>query len=33
MWPNLTAAILDEVVKGVKPVIQGVLADVSYVVW
>ncbi|KAI8467075.1 MAG: C2 domain-containing protein [Monoraphidium minutum] len=27
MWPKLTGAILDEVVKGLKPVLQGVLAD------
>jgi hypothetical protein len=28
MWPDLTGAILDEVVKGLKPTLQGVLADV-----
>ena len=28
MWPHLTGAILDEVVKGLKPTLQGILADV-----
>ncbi|GBF88447.1 hypothetical protein Rsub_01160 [Raphidocelis subcapitata] len=27
MWPHLTGAILDEVVKAVKPILQGVMAD------
>jgi hypothetical protein len=29
MWPNLTGAIMHEVVKQLKPTLQGILADVS----
>jgi hypothetical protein len=33
MWPKLTAAILEEVVKAVKPILQGVIADVRRGGW